>query len=163
MDTIPHLSRYALHRLFQRHGISRLPDMKDGSEAKKKFKSDPIGHFHIDIAEARTEESSLNMFGRIDRTSKVAFVKLEKRAMRAIEHRLTKANHLWSDDRADGMSRILKEAMARRHRYDSHAQFREHFQTFMSASFSAEKTETLQDQSKPPHAGTKHIALRFTQ
>ena len=28
--TIPHLSRSALHRCFQRHGISRLPLSEDG-------------------------------------------------------------------------------------------------------------------------------------
>ncbi len=37
--TIPKLTRSALHRLFQRHGISRLPLMADGkSSEKKKFK-----------------------------------------------------------------------------------------------------------------------------
>ena len=42
--TIPHLSRSALHRCFQRPGISRLPLREDGqSPPKKKFKDDPIG------------------------------------------------------------------------------------------------------------------------
>ena len=36
--TIPHLSRSALHRLFQRHGISRLPQV-EGNKPKKKFKT----------------------------------------------------------------------------------------------------------------------------
>jgi len=44
--TIPKLTRPSLHRLFQRHGISRLPDLKDEAEPKKKFKSYPIGYFH---------------------------------------------------------------------------------------------------------------------
>ena len=35
--TIPHLSRSALHRLFQRHGISRLPEV--AGEPKKRFRS----------------------------------------------------------------------------------------------------------------------------
>ena len=52
---ISNLTRSSLHRLFQRHGISRLPDMKGEAEPKKKFKSYPIGYFHIDIAEVRTE------------------------------------------------------------------------------------------------------------
>ena len=43
--TIPHLSRSALHRLFQRHGISRLPEVK--GEPKKRFKACPLGYFHI--------------------------------------------------------------------------------------------------------------------
>ena len=58
--TIPHLTRSSLHRLFQRHDISRLPDLKAEAEPKKKFKSYPIGYFHIDIAEVRTEEEAGN-------------------------------------------------------------------------------------------------------
>lgn len=73
--TIPHLSRSALHRLFQRHDISRLPAV-EGDKPKKKFKAYPIGYFHIDIAEVRTEEGKLYMFVGIDRTSKFAFARL---------------------------------------------------------------------------------------
>ncbi len=79
-DSVPHLTRSSLHRLFQRHGISRLPDMKAGASAKKKFKSYPIGYFHIDIAELRTEDGKLYMFVAIDRTSKFAFVELYEKA-----------------------------------------------------------------------------------
>jgi len=53
-ESIPHLTRSSLHRLFQRHDISRLPDLKAEAAPKKKFKSYPIGYFHIDIAEVRT-------------------------------------------------------------------------------------------------------------
>jgi len=53
--TIPHLTRSSLHRCLQRHGIGRLPDVEGDRPAKKKFKSYPIGYFHIDIAEVRTE------------------------------------------------------------------------------------------------------------
>ena len=49
--SIAHLTGSSLHRLYQRHGISRLPDIKDGAEPKQTFKSYPIGDFHIDIAE----------------------------------------------------------------------------------------------------------------
>ena len=82
--TIPNLTRSSLHRLFQRHGISRLPNLKDEAEPKRKFKSYPIGYFHIDIAEVRTEEGKLRVFGAIDRISKFAFVELHERATRAI-------------------------------------------------------------------------------
>src|SRR6202051_580880 len=54
--TIPHLTRSSLHRCLQRHGISRLPDVEGDKPPKKKFKAYPIGFFHIDIAEVRTEE-----------------------------------------------------------------------------------------------------------
>lgn len=60
--TIPHLTRSSLHRCLQRHGISRLPDVKGDKPAKKKFKSHPIGYFHIDVAEVRTEQGKLHMF-----------------------------------------------------------------------------------------------------
>jgi len=78
--TIPHLSRSSLHRCLQRHGISRLPDVEGDKPAKKKFKRYPIGYFHIDIAEVRTEEGKLYLFVAIDRTSKFAFVQLVEKA-----------------------------------------------------------------------------------
>src|SRR6056297_17409 len=53
--TIPHLTRSSLHRCFQRHGISRLPDV-EGKKPRKAFKTYPIGCFHIDIAEVHTGE-----------------------------------------------------------------------------------------------------------
>lgn len=81
--TIPHLTRSSLHRCYQRHGISRLPDTKD-PQKKRKFKTYPIGFFHIDIAEVRTEEGKLYMFVAIDRTSKFAFVQLHEKATRRI-------------------------------------------------------------------------------
>src|ERR671920_1280000 len=45
--TIAHLTRSSLHRCLQRHGISRLPEVTGNKPAKKKFKSYPIGYFHI--------------------------------------------------------------------------------------------------------------------
>jgi hypothetical protein len=63
---LPHLTRSALHRCLQRHGMSRLPDMAGEKPAKKKFKSYPIGYFHLDIAEVRTEEGKLSLFVAID-------------------------------------------------------------------------------------------------
>lgn len=78
--TIPHLTRSSLHRCLQRHGISRLPEIEGEKTAKRKFKSYPIGYFHIDIAEVRTEQGKLYMFVAIDRTSKFAFVELHEKA-----------------------------------------------------------------------------------
>jgi transposase InsO family protein len=74
--TIPHLTRSALHRCLQRHGISRLPDMAGEKPGKKKFKAYPIGYVHIDIAEVRTEEGKLSLFVAIDRTCKFAYAEL---------------------------------------------------------------------------------------
>jgi transposase InsO family protein len=80
--TIPHLTRSSLHRCLQRHGIGRLPDAAGDKPAKKKFKSYPIGFFHIDIAEVRTAEGKLCLFVAIDRTSTFAFVQLVEKANR---------------------------------------------------------------------------------
>jgi transposase InsO family protein len=81
--TIPHLTRSSLHRLFQRHDISRLPDV-EGSKPRKKFKTYPIGYFHIDLAEVWTEEGRLYMLVAIDRTSKFAFAELHERVSRRV-------------------------------------------------------------------------------
>jgi transposase InsO family protein len=71
--TLPHLTRSALHRCLQRHGISRLPDMAGEKPAKKQFKSSPSGYFHSDIAEVRTEEGKLSLCVAIDRACKFAY------------------------------------------------------------------------------------------
>jgi transposase-like protein len=57
--TIPELTRSSLHRCLQRHGISRLPDIEGDRPGRKKFKSYPIGYFHIYIAEVRIEQGKL--------------------------------------------------------------------------------------------------------
>lgn len=78
--TIPHLTRSSLHRCLQRHGISRLPELEGDRPDKRKFKSYPIGFFHIDIAEVRTAQGKLYLYVAIDRTSKFAFVQLVEKA-----------------------------------------------------------------------------------
>ena len=82
--TIPHLTRSSLHRCLQRNGISRLPDVEGDKTPKKKFKSYPIGYFHIDIAEVQTAEGKLYLFVAIDRTSKFAFAQLVEKATRRV-------------------------------------------------------------------------------
>ena len=78
--TIPDLTRSSLHRCLQRHGISRLPEVEGEKTAKRKFKTYPLGYFHIDLAEVRTEEGKLYLFVAIDRTTKFAFVELHEKA-----------------------------------------------------------------------------------
>src|SRR3954468_4678670 len=82
--TITHLPRSSLHRCLQRHGLSRLPPPAGEKPAKKRFKPYPIGYFHIDIAEVRTEQGKLYLFVAIDRTSKFAFAELHEKATRRI-------------------------------------------------------------------------------
>jgi transposase-like protein len=81
--SIPHLTRSSLHRCLQRHGISRLPELRGERPPKRKFKKYPIGYVHIDIAEVATEEGKLYLFVAIDRTSKVAYAELHEEASRA--------------------------------------------------------------------------------
>jgi transposase-like protein len=80
--TIPHLTRSSLRRCLQRRGISRLPDVEGVKPPKKKFKTYPIGFFHIDIAEVQTAEGKLYLYVAIDRTSKFVFVQLVKKTGR---------------------------------------------------------------------------------
>lgn len=81
--SIPHLTRSSLHRCLQRHDISRLPEVEGNKPKRGKFSSYPIGYFHIDLAEVRTEQGKLYMFVAIDRTSKFAFVELHEKAKTA--------------------------------------------------------------------------------
>lgn len=83
-ETIPQLTRSSLHRCWQRHGISRLPEVGDKPAKKSRFKAYPIGYFHLDIAEVQTEEGKLYLFVAIDRTSKFAFAELHERMTRPI-------------------------------------------------------------------------------
>src|SRR5215475_9878127 len=80
--TIPHLTRSSLHRCYQRHGISRLPDVEGDKPARKAFKTYPIGYFHIDIAEVQTAEGKLYLYVAIDRVSKFAVVQVVRKTGR---------------------------------------------------------------------------------
>ena len=82
--TIPQLTRSSLHRCFQRHGISMLPDVEGDRAARKKFKAYAIGYFHSDIAGLRTQQGRQYLFVAIDRTSKFAFMQLHEKATRRV-------------------------------------------------------------------------------
>ena len=56
--------------------------MTGDKPAKQKFKAYPIGYFHVDIAEVRTEQGKLHLYVGIDRTSKFAFAQLHPKADR---------------------------------------------------------------------------------
>jgi hypothetical protein len=73
-ESIPKLTRSALHRCLVRHGISRLP--KDGESTSKRgrFAETRIGYVHIDHCELRLAEGKLHMFLAIDRVSKFTYV-----------------------------------------------------------------------------------------
>ncbi len=92
-QSLPHLTRSTLHRCLQRHGLSRLPEVGGDKPVRRKFKSYPLGSFHIpcplgvclqtprgDIAEVRTAQGKLHLFVAIDRVTKFAFVELHEKA-----------------------------------------------------------------------------------
>lgn len=78
-DTIPNLSRSALHRCLQRHGISRLP-IEETKAQRKRFKTYEIGYVHIDSCELRHADGKLIMFLAIDRVSKFTYVEFHDKA-----------------------------------------------------------------------------------
>ncbi len=61
--TVPQLTRSSLHRLFQRHAVSQLPQA-EGTRPRRKFKAYPMGYIHIDLAEVWTEEGKLYLVRR---------------------------------------------------------------------------------------------------
>lgn len=88
-DVIPHLTRSSLHRCLQRHGISRLP--KIDREKPKRFKAYEIGYFHIDIAELRYEGGKAYLFVAVDRTSKLVFARIYRKATKLVAAGFLKA------------------------------------------------------------------------
>jgi len=78
-DTIPNLSRSALHRCLQGHGISRLP-VEETKEQRRRFKAYEIGYVYIDSCELRHADGKLVMFLAIDRVSKFTYVEFHDSA-----------------------------------------------------------------------------------
>jgi transposase InsO family protein len=79
-DTIPKLTRSALHRCLQRHGISRLPETEEKSSRRGRFAETAIGYVHIDVCELRLAAGKLRMFLAIDRVSKFTYVEFHEAA-----------------------------------------------------------------------------------
>src|SRR4028119_981625 len=81
--TIPRRTRSALHGLFQRPGIERLPWSEDAANpAKNKCKDYPMGYWPGDFAQVHPQEGKHYLFVALDRVGKVAFAELPPRAKR---------------------------------------------------------------------------------
>src|SRR3954447_21334979 len=136
--TIPHLTRSSLHRCLQRHGLSRLPDTDGNKPHRAKFKCYPIGFFHIDIAEVRTEQGKLSLFVALDRTSKFAVAELHEKATRRVSgdflrhliaavpdrvHTVLTDNgtHFTTPGNTASAAPLIKEAIARGELFRAHA------------------------------------------
>lgn len=86
-EALPQRSRSALHRCFQRPGVSRLPPPEgpaDGPATGKKVKASPIGYLHVDFAELRTAAGTPYLVVAVDRPRKVAVAGLPPAAAQAI-------------------------------------------------------------------------------
>src|SRR3954471_19001221 len=79
-ESIPKLTRSALHRCLVRHGISRLPKDEDSSSKRLQFAETRIGYVHMDSCQLRSAEGKVHMFLAIDRVSKFAYVELHATA-----------------------------------------------------------------------------------
>src|SRR4051812_22894196 len=136
--TIPHLTRSSLHRCLQRHGIARLPETEGDKPKRSRFKAYPIGYFHIDIAEVRTEEGRLYLLVAIDRTSKFAFVALHEKVTRRVAANFLRALiaavpyrvhtvltdngiHFTTPGNRASATPLIKEAMERGELFRAHA------------------------------------------
>ena len=82
-DAIPKLTRSALHRCLQRHGISRLPANEEKASKRGSFAETTIGFVHIDSCELRHAQGRLVMFLAIDRVSKFTVVEFHDSASKA--------------------------------------------------------------------------------
>ena len=79
-DTIPKLTRSALHRCLKRQGISRLRESEDKASRRGRFAETAIGYVHIDVCELRLAAGKLHMFLAIDRVSKFTYVEFHEHA-----------------------------------------------------------------------------------
>ncbi len=170
--TLPHLTRSSLHRCLQRHGISRLPEVEGDKPDKRKFKTYPIGYFHIDIAEVRTHTRVAADFLQalikavpykihiVLTDNGIQFADLPKNRSKpttmwrghpfdrrcwqhGVEHRLTKPNHPWTNGQVERMNRTIKEATVQRYYYETHEQLRSHLADFVMAYNFARRLKTL--------------------
>ena len=69
-ETLPQLTRSALHRCLVRHGISRLSSRVPDGAKHGKFAPTEMGYLHIDSCELRLEQGKQHMFLAIDRVTK---------------------------------------------------------------------------------------------
>ncbi|KAF0220434.1 MAG: integrase catalytic [Rhodospirillaceae bacterium] len=187
MEAIPKLTRSALHRCLQRHGISRLPDDTEKASKRGRFAETKIGYVHIDSCEFRHAEGRLVMFLAIDRVSKFTYVEFCNKAGKmngaaflrnvvqafpykihtvltdngmafadlpkyrsgstecfnhifdrvcgehAIEHRLTKRYHPWTNGQAERMNRTVKDATVKAFHYEDLESLKAHVLAFVTA------------------------------
>ena len=60
-ESIPKLTRSALHRCLVRHGLSRRPKGEENTSKRRRFAETQIGYVHIDPCELRLAQGKLPM------------------------------------------------------------------------------------------------------
>jgi len=110
--------------------------VEDGKGIQRKFKTYPIGYFHIDIAEIHTAEGKLYLLVAIDRTSKFAYTELHERVPTRIAadflrnlikavpykvHTVLTDNGIHFTDRESWTLAEIKEMIARKQLFRAHA------------------------------------------
>jgi transposase InsO family protein len=108
--SIPKLTRSSLHRLFQHHGIRRLPEI-DGDKQEKEIQAlrNLIKIVPYKIHTILTDNGIQFTKRKVD---KQAWMHIFDGVCheRHIDHRLTKVNHPWTNGQVERMNRTLKEA-----------------------------------------------------
>ena len=78
--SLPHLTRATLHRLYRRHGISRLSDVDSPLVARFVTQAHIPGDFYLNVAPVRTGDGIVNIYVAFDRVSRIAFAELHSSA-----------------------------------------------------------------------------------
>jgi transposase InsO family protein len=76
----------------------------------------------------------------------------------AIEHRLTKIRHPWTNARVERMNRTIKEATVRRYHYNRYDRLDAHLADFINARNSARRPKSLKGLT--PY---KYLRMDFSQ
>ena len=156
--TIPTLTRSALHRCLQRHGISRLPETEGDKPTRvaadflrvllkvvpyriHTVLTDNGIHFTMpgNIASAASLIREAMDRGEIFRAHAFEYAC----AQNHIEYRLTKPYHPWTSAQVERMNRTLKEVTVRRFHYATHEQLQQHLGQFLDAYNFAKRLKTL--------------------
>jgi transposase InsO family protein len=156
--TIPTLTRSALHRCLQRHGISRLPETEGDKPTRvaadflrvllkvvpyriHTVLTDNGIHFTMpgNIASAASLIREAMDRGEIFRAHAFEYAC----AQNHIEYRLTKPYHPWTSAQVERMNRTLKEVTVRRFHYATHGQLQQHLGQFLDAYNFAKRLKTL--------------------
>jgi len=125
---------------------------KDSTRNERKFKADPIGYFHIDVAEVRTVLTDNCIYFTHSRGNSWAAMEIKALLKRKelfrihafelactrndIGRRPPRSKHPWTNGLVERMKQKIKEAMVERFYYESDNQLRAILRTSLSPTTS---------------------------